>query len=73
MNKWPMRTQKAGRRTRRFFILRDDTLSYHRRPPADMEEYIHGDDNYALSSLKLLYNSTCVRGFKRWWPCVVTT
>jgi hypothetical protein len=67
-----MRTQKYGRRTKRFFILRDENLSYHRKPPASMKEYIYGSDNYAMSSLKLGKTSTVAKGYKRFWSCVVT-
>jgi len=67
-----MRSQKYGRRTKRFFILRDENLSYHRKPPATMKEYIYGSDNYAMSSLKLGKSSTVAKGYKRFWSCVVT-
>lgn len=48
--KWPMLRQKAGLRTKRFFILRNDLLSYHAREPRSKEE-AHAD--YAMHSLRL--------------------
>lgn len=48
--KWPMKRQKAGLRTKRFFILRNDLLSYHAREPRSKEE-AHAD--YAMHSLRL--------------------
>jgi hypothetical protein len=36
--KWPMKKQNAGMRTKRFLILRDRTLSYHKKEPS-REEY----------------------------------
>jgi hypothetical protein len=36
--KTPMKSQKAGRSTRRFFVYRDDTLSYFRKEPQTLED-----------------------------------
>ena len=48
--KWPMKRQNAGRRTRRFFVLRGDLLAYHAHEPRSKDE-AHAD--YALHSLRL--------------------
>ena len=33
-----MKSQKTGMRTKRFFVLRDSILSYHKAKPTSMEE-----------------------------------
>lgn len=48
--KWPMKNQKAGMMTRRFFILRDRILSYHRVEPSSQEE---ASADYSMHSIKL--------------------
>jgi hypothetical protein len=48
--KWPMKNQKAGMMTRRFFILRDRILSYHRVEPSSQEE---ASADYSMHSVKL--------------------
>ena len=53
--KWPMQSQKFGRRMRRFFVLRDHILSYHVTRPADEEEVY---SNYSLSSLHITENTS---------------
>lgn len=55
--KWPMLRQKAGLRTKRFFILRNDLLSYHAREPRSKEE---AHEDYAMHSLRLRPGSTVV-------------
>lgn len=56
--KWPMLRQKVGLRTKRFFILRNDLLSYHSREPRSKEE-AHAD--YAMHSLRLRPGSTVTK------------
>ena len=65
--KWPMKRQKAGRRTTRFFILRDDLVSYHAREPRSAAE-AHAD--YALHSLRLKPGSSISRTRKFFQDCV---
>lgn len=48
--KWPMKNQKAGMMTRRFFILRDRILSYHRVEPSSQEE---ASADYSMHSIML--------------------
>jgi hypothetical protein len=50
LSKWPMKNQKAGMMTRRFFILRDRILSYHRVEPSSQEE---ASADYSMHSVKL--------------------
>jgi hypothetical protein len=50
LDKWPMKNQKAGMMTRRFFILRDRILSYHRVEPSSQEE---ASADYSMHSVKL--------------------
>jgi hypothetical protein len=50
LSKWPMKNQKAGMMTRRFFILRDRILSYHRVEPSSQEE---ASADYSMHSIKL--------------------
>lgn len=51
--------------------MRDANLSYHRKPPTTIKEYIYGCDNYAMSSLKVGKTTTVAKGYKRFWSCVV--
>ncbi len=59
MYKWPMKSQKTGRRTKRFFVLRDNILSYHKTQPSSMEI---NDVGLSSGSLTLTANSTVGRG-----------
>jgi hypothetical protein len=68
--KWPMKSQKFGRRMRRFFVLRDHILSYHVTRPADEEEVY---SNYSLSSLHVTENTTVEVGRHMFMRSLVIT
>eukprot|EP01038_Epipyxis_sp_PR26KG_P009071 gene9071-12233_t len=50
LTKWPMASQQFGRRSRRFFILRDNILSYYKTKPIDEEEALN---SFSLNTLHL--------------------
>jgi hypothetical protein len=65
-----MKSQKFGRRMRRFFVLRDHILSYHVTRPADEEEVY---SNYSLSSLHVTENTTVEVGRHMFMRSLVIT
>ena len=68
--KWPMQSQKFGRRMRRFFVLRDHILSYHVSRPSTEEEVY---SNYSLSSLHITENTTVEVGRHMFMRSLVIT
>lgn len=58
---------QAGFRTKRFFILRDRTLSYHRHEPRSQEE---ARSDYAMHSIQLKHYFTVERSSSKLTPCV---
>lgn len=61
--KTPMKSQRTGRRTRRFFLCRDDALSYFPKEPQSVEEVM---ENLEQRSLKVTRGSS-VRVVKRYF------
>lgn len=68
--KYPMKSQQMGRRTRRFFVLRDNYLSYHKdRPTVEEDPEEHDSQN----TLVLTANSTVEVGRKFLTRCLIVS
>jgi hypothetical protein len=67
-----MKSQKTGLRTKRFFVLRDNVLTYHKSKPT-----VNVDDEMDLESscgrVTLTENSTIARGRYLLTPCFTIT
>lgn len=48
--KWPLRSQKFGRRRRRFFVLRDNLLTYYTHKPSMQSTWSHGNIGNATNT-----------------------
>ena len=68
--KWPMLRQKAGLRTKRFFILRNDMLSYHAREPRSKEE---AHEDFAMHSLRLRPGTAVTKTRRYFQDCLEVT
>lgn len=68
MMKWPMKTQAFGRPSRRFFVLRDDLLTYHEDKPKTEEDL---DVNSALSGLRITDDTVVRQGRHYLMKCLV--
>lgn len=66
--KWPMKKQSAGMRTKRFFVLRDRMLSYHKHEPTKSE--YDTVSSTPLLSVKLKTGDTVGLGTKTFLSCV---
>lgn len=69
MTKWPMKSQRAGRMTKRFFLLRDNVLSYYKRKPINEEQAETG----LKYGLRLSDTSTIAKGRHFLIPCITVT
>ena len=68
--KFPMKTQNFGRLRKRFFILRDNVLSYHKSKPKHEEDVASA---FSHNTLHLTDNSTITIGRKRLQKCLIVT
>jgi hypothetical protein len=71
--KWPMKSQKTGMRTKRFFVLRDNILSYHKTKPTVFPDDDNDDLDSSNGRLTLTETSTIVRGRYFVTPCFTIT
>ena len=69
MTKWPMKSQRAGRMTKRFFLLRDSVLSYYKRKPMNEEQAETG----LKYGLQLNETSSIAKGRHFLIPCITVT
>ena len=60
-------SSQAGFRTKRFFILRDRTLSYHKHEPRSQAE---ARSDYAMHSIQLKHYFSVERSSSWGLPCV---
>ncbi len=67
--KWPMKTQNMGRLRKRFFVLRDHILSYHKIKPSSEEELATSFS--ANTSMHVTDNSTVSIGRKFLQRCLI--
>jgi hypothetical protein len=65
--KWPMKNQKAGMRTRRFLVLRDCVLSYHRQAPSSQKEF---SIESAMHTIRLTESTRVLRSRHHLLSCV---
>jgi hypothetical protein len=68
--KFPMKTQSFGRIRKRFFILRDNVLSYHKHKPLHEEDVA---STFSHNTLHLTDNSSITIGRKRLQKCLIIT
>jgi hypothetical protein len=68
--KFPMKTQSFGRIRKRFFILRDNILSYHKHKPLHEEDVA---STFSHNTLHLTDNSSITIGRKRLQKCLIIT
>jgi hypothetical protein len=68
--KWPMATQSFGRLRKRFFILRDNVLSYHKVKPLHEEDIA---SSFSHNTMHLTDTSTVSIGRKRLQKCLIIT
>ncbi len=64
-----MKSQKMGRQTRRFFVLRDHYLSYHAEKPKVEEEV----SSFNQNTLLLTEDTTVAIGRKMLARCLIVT
>jgi hypothetical protein len=68
--KWPMQSQRLGRRRWRFFVLRDNLLAYYAGRPTSEEEIA---TTFSRNSLHITENSSVTIGRKFLQRCLVVT
>eukprot|EP01033_Poteriospumella_lacustris_P009510 gene9509-6813_t len=68
--KWPMQSQRMGRRRWRFFVLRDNLLAYYANRPTSEEEIA---TTFSRNSLHLTETSNVAIGRKFLQRCLVVT
>jgi hypothetical protein len=68
--KWPMASQSFGRLRKRFFILRDNVLSYHKVKPLHEEDIA---SSFSHNTMHLTDTSAVSIGRKRLQKCLIIT